>query len=394
MKVLGNSVGFVRRSLSSGEHRLERIFLELRKQWYPHSEQGEYKPADHHDMLQNLLERLRKDDQLSYLDSQLYPNLQRIADKKFPSKGFRHHKDDEVEASLLHTPNSRVEMRSGFYYCKQLIQFMQQVFHDCRLDTEYSAPSNRGWMNLFRRWSLSPMVRFTWAMTAGTYSARFQSFCEFQLLLDSGTPSYDKALHLSVHVDAKVQHLVNITLRDSETTNWDVEARHHGLNPYECRLVEAFISAYVHLDRVNLIRPELKFEVFPLKIAVDDAFSHDDTKGLQLNGGFLVVAPHPDNPRAERAVVYFRIRSSMRNMDLARKAFIRLKKDYHLSHIPLCLVDNLPDIAPPEFRNALQRRAYHEVHKIDRENMERCRWFSQLVQEINITKPEPDHTRR
>jgi len=382
MKVLGNAVAFAKHALSEGEDPLERVFLELRKQWYPHSEGTPSAPVDHDAMLQTLLERLRTDANLSFLDSQLYPNLQRISDEKFPPKLHLIDRHESGVPDSYRIPRSADELRAGFYYCKELLQFMQRVFHDCRLDTESFAPSNRGWMNLFRRWSLSRMFRYTWAMTAGTYSARFQSFCEFQLLLDSGTPSYGSPIKLRLTVDdsERTMRCVELSGVDSQSS-WTLEARKQGMRPYECVLIEEFIAAYANKERVKLLRPVVEFELFPFKIAVEDAFSEEIDKEVQLYGGFLIVAPHPEHPRKQRAVVYFRIRSSMRNMDLARKAFIQMRRDYHLSPLSICLTDDLPDLPLSKFATAQQRRAYREVHNMDRDDVERCRWFSQLLQE-------------
>lgn len=43
---------------------------------------------------------------------------------------------------------------------------------------------NRGWMNLFRRWAQAPFFRWAWAVSIGTYSLGFQTFCEEALTLD------------------------------------------------------------------------------------------------------------------------------------------------------------------------------------------------------------------
>lgn len=388
MQVLGNATEIARHRGTSGEDFLKRIFLELRKQWYPHSDQGASKPADHDGVLDKLIERLRSDTSLSFLDSQLYPNLQRVADAWFPATSLLQ-PVPEPGATRLHMPQGPEELRAGFYFCKELIQFMQKVFHDLRLDTQHAAPSNRGWMNLFRRWSLSRMFRFTWTMTAGTYSARFQSFCEYHLMLESGDPSYAHPLHLQATVNPGVPHRdVDIGVHGREGIDWVEEARALELHPYECCLISEFIVAYVNLEKTRQMRATLNFDVYPLKIAVENAHDEANDKEELLNGGLLIVGPHPDNKRDGKAVVYFRIRSSMRNMDLARKAFEEIRRDYRLSGLPVRLGETLPETRPRTFGTALQRRAYREIHMLERDSAERCRWLSQLLREPDS---EQDH---
>lgn len=364
------------------EHRLERIFLELRKQWYPHSESTHAKPADHDRLLENLLERLRVDSKLAFLDSQLYPNLQRIADEKWPPKRKRPGvhlgttKHAELQPGTPRPPADSEELRAGFYFCKELIQFMQTVFHDRQLDTENGAPSNRGWMNLFRRWALSRMFRFTWASTAGTYSARFQSFCEFHLSLDSGEPCVDLGN--------------KITLKSDKVLEWVDDEDDTGLHRYERWLVHEFITAYVQNKHMEGWGRDIEFTLYPLKLEVDSVFQTADGGQMKLNAGCFIVGPKLEATSADdQAVLFFRIRSSMRNMDLARRAFIQIRQRPEIPY-PIQLVHELPDVDEPSKIDSLRRRAHREVHRMERENMDRCRWFSQLLEDTEGTNTKPE----
>jgi hypothetical protein len=381
------------------EHHLERIFLELRKQWYPHIEPANVKPADHDRLLQELLERLRKDEKLKFLDSQLYPNLQRIIDKQPDASGWTKlvHETDEV---------SKDELRAGFYFCKEIIQFMQTVFHDRRLDTEYAAPSNRGWMNLFRRWALSRMFRFTWAATAGTYSARFQSFCEFHLSLDSGEPFIDVDNKLELYpaeyptqedssrqgrnmLDESQQsskeemevRAFEVGQSDKTSREWLSGEGKTGLHRYECCVIDEFIGAYAKNNHINLLGEHARFTVLPLRLKVDNVSKKAEGEDTDLNAGFFLIGPPPAaDSFDDRAVLFFRIRSSMRNMDLARRAFIEIRK--RMEGYQVCLIHELPENSQCDDSDSLRRRAYREVHRLERENLERCRWFAQLLEDI------------
>lgn len=62
---------------------------------------------------------------------------------------------------------------------------MENVFVALQLDKPYNRDHhlNRGWINLFRRWTEAPFFRWSWAVSIGTYSLGFQMFCEDVLKL-------------------------------------------------------------------------------------------------------------------------------------------------------------------------------------------------------------------
>ncbi|MFZ0774223.1 MAG: patatin-like phospholipase family protein [Candidatus Sulfotelmatobacter sp.] len=70
----------------------------------------------------------------------------------------------------------------------ELIQLMENVFLDLRLDDFWSHPDNRGWAILFMRWARSPRFRAIWQKTRRTFGIRFEYFCEARLGLPRDTP--------------------------------------------------------------------------------------------------------------------------------------------------------------------------------------------------------------
>lgn len=70
----------------------------------------------------------------------------------------------------------------------ELIQLMENVFLDLRLDDFWSHPDNRGWAILFMRWARSPRLREIWQETRRTYGIRFEYFCEARLGLTRDNP--------------------------------------------------------------------------------------------------------------------------------------------------------------------------------------------------------------
>lgn len=70
----------------------------------------------------------------------------------------------------------------------QLIQFMESVFLDLRLDDFWEHPDNRGWAILFMRWARHPRFRAVWEEARRAFGIRFEYFCEFRLGLPRDRP--------------------------------------------------------------------------------------------------------------------------------------------------------------------------------------------------------------
>jgi hypothetical protein len=156
---------------------LELFFHMLSEQWYPPSDASRAAFSRHGIELEKIYDRMRMDANLGFLDSQIYPEWVKLSNRVKPAPNQTRH---------TMFPASNDELRAGFYLCNTLIQLMENVYTDLRLEKEHIHPDNRGWMNLFRHWSWSGMFRVTWAVCVATYGARFQQFCRRQLGLESG----------------------------------------------------------------------------------------------------------------------------------------------------------------------------------------------------------------
>ena len=229
-------------------------------------------------------------------------------------------------------------------------------------------------------------------MTAGTYGARFQSFCEHRLGLETGEPEIsEKPLEISATLypgrdQPRLEPGLQPGAGEGEAFDWKEAKNLFGLHYYETRLISEFIGAYVHHEDLKDFSQPFIFQIFPLKVATDDVIEEQADKDMELNAGFLIAGPAlkksgDGTQDFENAILYFRIRPSMRNMDLARKAFLECRKHKILQTCPIRLVDKLPSISA-ETKAAWERRAYRDVHSMSRENLDHCRWFSQLLEEV------------
>ncbi len=149
----------------------EAFFTVLKEAWRGRLELDGAAASTHHIRLDALFERLRKDPELAFLSAEIFPEWPNLMGKP---------------AAAMELPAYEEQRRSGFYLCREIAQLMERVYQDMDLENQYDHPDTRGWMNLFRHWSWSPMFRATYAITAATLSERFQRFCKRRLGLDLG----------------------------------------------------------------------------------------------------------------------------------------------------------------------------------------------------------------
>jgi len=141
----------------------EAFFKALERAWYPPSQAIEKSFTKHTKTYDELMERLRQDSDLSFLDVSLYP-------------GFD---------SILRQPQNDKVLRKAFYFCNSLIQLMENVFLDLDLqsESELKHPHNAGWIKLFQQWAKSPVFVEAWKISSKTYGESFRKFCHHQLHL-------------------------------------------------------------------------------------------------------------------------------------------------------------------------------------------------------------------
>jgi len=65
--------------------------------------------------------------------------------------------------------------------CAELLQLMEDVFLELRLDDFWDLPDNRGWALLFTQWAQSPTFQSVWPQLRNTYGIRFEYFCARRL---------------------------------------------------------------------------------------------------------------------------------------------------------------------------------------------------------------------
>jgi hypothetical protein len=255
----------------------ERLFVDIRQRWFPPSQaSGDF--VKHTATLAALYDTLRSTPDLAFLSSQMYPEWQALLHNMQPMP--------PPHANQL--PQTAGEIRSGFYFCNSLIQLMEDVYLDLWLEQEHDHPDNRGWMNLFNHWSWSPTFRVTWIISAATYGARFQSFCERYLGLYLG----------EVRVQAPA-----LRAADLKAGNASAGA----LNDVERSLLHSFFQLHGELQDTA--------QIVPLQVTSEAQVSEAGGP-LIFTFGFAVLH--------DSRLVYFRVQDHLRNMGLGRRALITL----------------------------------------------------------------------
>ena len=132
----------------------ENLFKELQDLWYPPSERVDRLSAKHAERFTDLTLDLADEDNLRFLDSQIFAGW---------------------NPAMKNT--ARWE-RSAMHRCGALIEFMESVYSELNLESplEMEHPHNRGWLRIFEHWVQQPLFEQTWESTRKMYSERFQAF--------------------------------------------------------------------------------------------------------------------------------------------------------------------------------------------------------------------------
>jgi hypothetical protein len=75
-------------------------------------------------------------------------------------------------------PRGQPDPLHEFRAVSQTLQVMETAWKGLKLDEAHAHPTNRGWINTFRRWTASPQFQRYWPFLRAEYSRAFVSFCE------------------------------------------------------------------------------------------------------------------------------------------------------------------------------------------------------------------------
>ncbi len=301
----------------------ELLFVELSKHWYPPSEAVAAAFTKHSSSLANLYGQIRQQEDLKFLDAQLVPEWEQLSSAAHIA----------LERNYL-IPETEDELRAGFYTVYQMIQLMENAYIDLNLEREYDHPDNRGWMNIFRNWSWSGMFRAGWAVSAGTFGARFQSFCQRHLDLDVGEVVVGEKPEFFELKKEERQKLFSYLHQQKQ------------LNFVEEKFLKKFIEmlALSAIDDGCLAdKAWFPLEYYPLKINVSIPRQE---KHLYFHFGFALLSnsfqSHEDVAARyglSKDLIYFRVQDHVRKMGFGRTSLVNLLKHHKKNHTFIKMYD-------------------------------------------------------
>ncbi|MGH9310010.1 MAG: hypothetical protein ACRD1U_11590 [Vicinamibacterales bacterium] len=133
----------------SGNRSVAQRFDDLRDYWCPPSSAIEQHFSSHAEQYDALLERLRGEPDLRFMDPAFF-------------------------GLAATTPEKRQQLFVG----ASMLDLMQRVFLDLGLEHDSQHPHNAGWMTIFRRWTEHAAVCEAWQASRHSYGRRFQRFVD------------------------------------------------------------------------------------------------------------------------------------------------------------------------------------------------------------------------
>ncbi len=356
-KLVSHAREFGKRSIN-----VESVFVGLRQAWYPPSTRVASSFTRHSKLLDEIFERMRKDSSLAFLDEQIYVEIAEwkggrpVLAAAPASAGGDGAKDRPVDGKPEEIGEE--QLRQGFYLCNSMIQLMENVYLDLGLEHEWRHPDNRGWMNLFLHWSWAQMFRQTWAISASTYGARFQTFCQRRLGLELGM------VWVEPLPTAKPADLDRDDKREL-IQKWHENGELLGV---EKRLLDSLAGQGDAVRQLYVLkqlvlrsraveqrRAVSRFEPLTKKPDPDDV-QFEFTIGIAADREDL--EPDPGGGERKRYIAFLRIRDHLRRLGLGRASILRLIADHGVVGARV-----LPDERLREFYRRVDRSLFGDLFK-------------------------------
>lgn len=288
---------------------MEDFFIRLKEFWYPRSRFIEERFTQHASELNRIIGEVKEDPNLAFMDAQMYPEWEKLmASTQNPPR---------VDMWL---PRKAAERRAGFYICKQMIQLMENVYIDLNLEEEYQHPDNRGWINLFMHWAWAGMFRVTWAITACTYGAKFQRFCERRLNLGESQVISVVNLGRAVGNGDEPGKPTALELPAALSDDELAKVATSYLNEYEITKVDEHLKRDNGAEKASPTKTEVQRSCYGFILHVQNPLKQNDS--IDFCFGFALTVQEVDAIHID----YFRIQDHLRQMGLGRQAMEELLK--------------------------------------------------------------------
>jgi hypothetical protein len=284
------------------------LFTALRQHWALPAPAPPDAVRKYSSALSEIWATVRTSEHLTFLDAQMFPEWVSLfaTGRPLTPPGPSTEPEPPLRTTVNYwLPPLPEERRAGFYACSQMLQFMEDVYLEFVLDEHHAHIDNRGWMNLFRHWAWSGMLKATWAVTASTYDPRFQRFCRRRLSLEPGFPYIGAQLALPSPEEWRAWRRDGGARCAEQLTSWQDDG---GLNFWEAALVDRFLTHARAAGPLVLV---------PVRVVVESP-RPEDGHPFDFNVGYLIA--DIDWQRNIFTLHHIRIQDHLRNMGIARAA--------------------------------------------------------------------------
>jgi hypothetical protein len=146
------------------------LFAALVRRWYamPPEYESTFVEATHGFI--DLQDAFRKDRRLWRLAMDMYPELD-------PTGATVQQASEETAEEIA------ARQTTELHVLLQMLQVMENAYLSLNLEVNYGHPMNRGWMNVFHRWTSAETFRLKWPLLRGEFGQDFIRFCERQMRL-------------------------------------------------------------------------------------------------------------------------------------------------------------------------------------------------------------------
>jgi len=370
---------------------LRRTFIALREAW------GTAPCYDAKDFtalslrLDTLMERLRVDDNLSFLIPEFYMQWKQVCDSS-TGKGIlrgglvcvdRRTKeerkcaigDEQRPVDLAQMVCDEGQYQSVFVFCHSLIQFMEDAYSLLELERNYQHPDAHGWMNLFRHWSWNPAFRLVYAITACTFGSRFQAFCERHMDLKVGEIEVVEVPGIN---DALTRAFTDSKTGDAQR-ELDSVLKGARFNHVERSLLQSLLRGLIApqgLSSVGSVSGASgRFAIYAIRAVLDlkipegdehsaDASLRDLTIGFAVVERDLTVSADEPHAASMGTLRWIRIQDHLRRMGFGRKAVLELWSHKKVRHfVPVPRAEDIPsDACEPASLDWYEAESERQVH--------------------------------
>jgi hypothetical protein len=274
----------------------QRLFSALRSRWSmaPTGHIERYLAASRE--WGRLQHQIRTEPALAELTQDLYPELPPDGH----GHGHGHHHGNGVVPVITEAERRRAELLA----VGQMLQVVEDAWISLGLKSRYDLPMDRGWLNVFRRWTSTATFRRLWPTLRSECSPDFVHFCEDELHMTAAEPDIHR-VGAGFAAETGFEAQAVAVLAEEYGIEWPAEARDgRGIRDW--------------LDRSAALAADGRLPAWLIVQAPSGPESADSSPD-RFACGIVVAAPSPDVEGVVDLLVW--VRRPHRSVGLGSRCF-------------------------------------------------------------------------